>query len=361
MRVAQGLYESGAITYMRTDGVDMAAEAISDARRAITERYDSGYVPDRPRQYQSKIKNAQEAHEAIRPTEFSRRPSGSDDAARLYELVYNRALASQMASAKLERTTVELRDGAGRVTLRATGQVVLFPGFMALYDEGRDDADAEDGGRMPLLRSGDAPAKTGVEATQHFTQPPPRFTEASLVKRLEELGIGRPSTYASILQTLKDRDYVRLEKNRFIPEESGRLVTPSSSASSNATSASTIPRSSRRNSTTFPAGGSTGSSCSTPSGATSSPRRARSPSRNPPTSPPRSTIFCRPGCFPTRTTAATRGCARCARKGGYRFAEASSAHLLRAPIIPTANTPVRSEPLGVSRPKRLRNSAMGSR
>jgi DNA topoisomerase-1 len=225
MRVAQGLYESGAITYMRTDGVDMAAEAISDARRAIADRYDSGYVPDRPRQYQSKIKNAQEAHEAIRPTDFSRRPGGSDDAARLYELVYNRALASQMASAKLERTTVELRDGAGRVTLRATGQVVLFPGFMALYDEGRDDSEAEDGGRMPLLRSGDAPAKTGVEATQHFTQPPPRFSEASLVKRLEELGIGRPSTYASILQTLKDRDYVRLEKNRFIPEESGRLVT----------------------------------------------------------------------------------------------------------------------------------------
>ena len=225
MRVAQGLYESGAITYMRTDGVDMAAEAISAARRAITDRYDSGYVPDKPRQYQSKIKNAQEAHEAIRPTDFARRPGGSDDSSRLYELVYNRALASQMASARLERTTVELSDGAGRVTLRATGQVVLFPGFMALYDEGRDDAEGEDGGRMPALHRGDSPARTGVESTQHFTQPPPRFSEASLVKRLEELGIGRPSTYASILQTLKDREYVRVDKNRFIPEESGRLVT----------------------------------------------------------------------------------------------------------------------------------------
>jgi DNA topoisomerase-1 len=225
MRVAQGLYESGAITYMRTDGVDMAGEAVSAARRAIAERYDSGYVPDKPRVYQSKIKNAQEAHEAIRPTDFSRRPSGGDDAFRLYELVYNRALASQMASARLERTTVELSDGVGRVSLRATGQIVLFPGFMALYDEGRDDGESEEGARMPPLRAGDAPARTGVEASQHFTQPPPRFSEASLVKRLEELGIGRPSTYASILQTLKDRDYVRVDKNRFIPEESGRLVT----------------------------------------------------------------------------------------------------------------------------------------
>ena len=225
MRVAQGLYESGAITYMRTDGVDMAPEAISAARKAIAERYDGGYVPDKPRQYQTKVKNAQEAHEAIRPTDFARTRAGSDDGARLYELIYNRALASQMASARLERTTVELTDGAGRATLRASGQVVLFPGFMALYDEGRDDAESEEGGRMPLLREGDSPAKTGVEATQHFTQPPPRYSEASLVKRLEELGIGRPSTYASILQTLKDREYVRVEKNRFIAEESGRLVT----------------------------------------------------------------------------------------------------------------------------------------
>jgi DNA topoisomerase I len=226
MRIAQGLYEQGAITYMRTDGVDMAAEAISAARRSIAERYDAGYVPDRPRRYSSKAKNAQEAHEAIRPTDFFQRRAGSGDHERLYELIYNRALASQMASARLERTTVELSDGAGRAVLRATGQVVLFPGFLALYEEGQDEK-SEDGesARMPLLREGDAPARTGVEANQHFTQPPPRFSEASLVKRLEELGIGRPSTYASILQTLKDREYVRVEKARFIPEESGRLVT----------------------------------------------------------------------------------------------------------------------------------------
>jgi len=225
MRLAQSLYEDGLITYMRTDGVQMVGEAISAARKAVADRYDAGYLPDKPRHYSSKAKNAQEAHEAIRPTDFYKDRAGSGDHARLYQLIYNRALASQMASARLERTTVELTDGAGRATLRATGQVVLFPGFMTLYDEGRDDAEGEDGGRMPQLREGDAPAKTGVEATQHFTQPPPRYSEASLVKRLEELGIGRPSTYAATLQTLKDREYVRLEKNRFIPEESGRLVT----------------------------------------------------------------------------------------------------------------------------------------
>jgi DNA topoisomerase-1 len=226
MRVAQSLYEDGLITYMRTDGVDMAPEAISAARRAIASRYDAGYVPDKPRHYTSKIKNAQEAHEAIRPTDFSLANAAGGDHARLYGLVYNRALASQMASARLERTTIDLTDGAGRAVLRATGQVVLFPGFLALYEEGLDEkADDEDGARMPALRSGDAPAKTGVEAAQHFTQPPPRYSEASLVKRLEELGIGRPSTYAATLQTLKDREYVRVEKARFVPEESGRLVT----------------------------------------------------------------------------------------------------------------------------------------
>ncbi len=226
MRLAQSLYEDGLITYMRTDGVDMAPEAISAARRAITDRYDAGYVPDQPRRYTSKAKNAQEAHEAIRPTDFTRQRAASGDHGRLYELIFNRALASQMASARLERTTVELGDGGGRALLRATGQVVLFPGYLALYEEGRDEkADDEDGARMPPLREGDAPAKIGVEATQHSTQPPPRYSEASLVKRLEELGIGRPSTYASILQTLKDRDYVRVDKARFVPEESGRLVT----------------------------------------------------------------------------------------------------------------------------------------
>ena len=225
MRIAQQLYEDGLITYMRTDGVQMAEEAVSAARRAVADRYDAGYLPDKPRFYATKAKNAQEAHEAIRPTDFSKSRAASSDHARLYELIYNRALASQMASARLERTTVELADGSGRAMLRATGQVTLFPGYLALYEEGRDEKDDEESSRMPALRVGDAPAKTGVEAVQSFTQPPPRYSEASLVKRLEELGIGRPSTYASTLQTLKDRDYVRLEKNRFIPEESGRLVT----------------------------------------------------------------------------------------------------------------------------------------
>lgn len=225
MRIAQSLYEDGAITYMRTDGVQMDGSAIDAARGAIANRYDASYVPDFPRQYQTKAKNAQEAHEAIRPTDFSKDRAGSGDHARLYDLIWKRALASQMASARLERTAVELEDGTGRLGLRATGQVVLFPGYLALYEEGRDDAGDEDSRRLPLLRDGDAPAKKGVTAEQHFTQPPPRFSEASLVKRLEELGIGRPSTYASIIQVLKDRAYVRVEKNRFFAEESGRLLT----------------------------------------------------------------------------------------------------------------------------------------
>ncbi|MFN3389735.1 MAG: type I DNA topoisomerase, partial [Allosphingosinicella sp.] len=225
MRVAQGLYEDGAITYMRTDGVQMAGEAISAARKAVANRFDAGYVPDKPRHYETKAKNAQEAHEAIRPTDFGRDRAGSGDHARLYELIWKRALASQMASARLERTTAELTDGTGQTALRATGQVVLFPGFLALYEEGRDDSEDEDSRRLPRLREGDSPAKKRVVSEQHFTQPPPRYSEASLVKKMEELGIGRPSTYAATLQTLKDRGYVLLEKNRFIPEESGRLLT----------------------------------------------------------------------------------------------------------------------------------------
>jgi len=225
MRTAQDLYEQGAITYMRTDGVQMDGSAISAARHAIAERYDAGYVPDKPRQYTAKAKNAQEAHEAIRPTDFNKEKVGGGDHARLYELIYKRALASQMASARLERTTVELSDATGQHGLRATGQVVLFPGYLALYEEGRDDAEDEDSRRLPRLNDGDVPAKKSVDAEQHFTQPPPRYSEASLVKKMEELGIGRPSTYASILQTLKDRDYVTVEKGRFIPNESGRLVT----------------------------------------------------------------------------------------------------------------------------------------
>ncbi len=228
MRIAQGLYEDGAITYMRTDGVQMDGSAISAARLAVANRYDASYVPDSPRQYQTKAKNAQEAHEAIRPTDFGKDRAGSGDHGRLYELIWKRALASQMASARMERTTIEMADGTGRNALRATGQVVLFPGFLALYEEGSDDTQDEEARRLPRLprlREGDAPAKKSVDAEQHFTQPPPRFSEASLVKRMEELGIGRPSTYASIIKTLKDRNYVRVEKNRFFAEESGRLVT----------------------------------------------------------------------------------------------------------------------------------------
>lgn len=225
MRIAQGLYEDGAITYMRTDGVQMDGEAIQEARRAVVARYDGYYVPEKPRQYVAKAKNAQEAHEAIRPTDFSKDKAGSGDHAKLYELIWKRALASQMASARMERTTIDLEDATGQHGLRATGQVVLFPGYLALYEEGRDDEGDEESKRLPKMSQGDTPAKKAVNAEQHFTQPPPRFSEASLVKRLEELGIGRPSTYASIIQTLKDRSYVRIEKNRFFAEESGRLVT----------------------------------------------------------------------------------------------------------------------------------------
>jgi DNA topoisomerase-1 len=229
MRVAQSLYEAGAITYMRTDGVQMDSSAISAARVAITERYKNGhYLPEKPRIYETKAKNAQEAHEAIRPTDFGRDKFGSGDEARLYELIWKRAIASQMASAVIEKTSVTLRDGTGQHELRANGQVVKFPGFLAVYDESLDqksDAEDDDSAMLPVLNGGDTPAKRGVEANQHFTQPPPRFSEATLVKRLEELGIGRPSTYASTIQVLKDRNYVRTEKNRFFAEESGRLLT----------------------------------------------------------------------------------------------------------------------------------------
>ncbi|MGO4167166.1 type I DNA topoisomerase [Novosphingobium sp. YAF33] len=226
MRVAQTLYEAGAITYMRTDGVQMDPSAISAARAAITDRFSGHYLPEQPRIYQTKAKNAQEAHEAIRPTEFTRDRFGSGDEARLYDLIFKRAMASQMASAALERTTVTLRDGTGQHELRASGQVVKFPGFLAVYEEGQDNkSEDDDGGLLPFMKSGDMPAKKGVTAEQHFTQPPPRFSEASLVKRLEELGIGRPSTYAATIQVIKDRNYVRTEKNRFFAEESGRLLT----------------------------------------------------------------------------------------------------------------------------------------
>ncbi len=225
MRLAQSLYEAGAIIYMRTDGVQMDMSAILAARDAIAARFSEDYRPEKPRMYSTKAKNAQEAHEAIRPTDFTRERAGAGDEGKLYDLIFKRAMASQMATALLERTTVTLRDATGQHELRATGQVIRFPGFLAVYQEGLDDSEDEDGGLLPQMKAGDMPAKRAVEATQHFTQPPPRFSEASLVKRLEELGIGRPSTYASTIQTLRDRAYVRMEKNRFFAEESGRLLT----------------------------------------------------------------------------------------------------------------------------------------
>ena len=238
MQIAQGLYEgveiggdtTGLITYMRTDGITMVAEAVSEARDVIASRYGAKYVPAAARAYTNNNANAQEAHEAVRPTSFARTPEEvakylDADAARLYELIWKRAIASQMESAQQERTTIDVVSADKKIVLRATGTVTLFDGFLTLYLEGQDDADDEDGARLPPLAAGD---KTGVEKinpVQHFTEPPPRYSEASLVKKMEELGIGRPSTYASILSTLRDRAYVKMERQRFIPEDKGRLVT----------------------------------------------------------------------------------------------------------------------------------------
>jgi DNA topoisomerase-1 len=240
MRVAQRLYEGvdiggetiGLITYMRTDGVEMAEEAIVAIRRAIETDYGRNYVPSAPRRYQTKTKNAQEAHEAIRPTDVARSPQDAkrfldQDQAKLYELIWLRSVASQMESAELERTTAEIdANVAGRrLELRATGTVVKFDGFLTLYQEGRDeDPEDEEARRLPQMAAGERLAKKAIASDQHFTEPPPRYSEASLVKRLEELGIGRPSTYASILQVLRDRKYVRLDKRRLYPEDRGRIV-----------------------------------------------------------------------------------------------------------------------------------------
>ena len=240
MQIAQRLYEGidlggevvGLITYMRTDGVAIATEAIEAARQLIGSDFGPRYVPDQPRLYRSPAKNAQEAHEAIRPTDLARKPADiasrlDSDQRRLYELIWKRTLASQMASALLEQVAVDIADSTGRLRLRANGSVVVFDGFLALYQEDRDDTADEEGEstRLPAMRKAERLARGEVSPNQHFTQPPPRYTEASLVKKLEELGIGRPSTYASILQVLQDRAYVRLEKRRFLPEDRGRLVT----------------------------------------------------------------------------------------------------------------------------------------
>jgi len=230
MSTAQRLYEAGYITYMRTDGIDMAPEAISAARDAIKDRFGANYLPEKPRLYKNKAKNAQEAHECIRPTDLAKPTEDlkiSDaDQRKLYDLIYKRTIASQMASARMERTTVDVVSSDGQVELRATGQVMLFDGFMKVYEEGRDDAVIdEDDKRLPQISQGDSAEKKSVDPEQHFTQPSARYTEASLVKRMEELGIGRPSTYASIVTTIQDREYVRKDKNRLIPEDKGRLVT----------------------------------------------------------------------------------------------------------------------------------------
>ncbi|MFN6998826.1 type I DNA topoisomerase [Elioraea tepidiphila] len=239
MRTAQQLYEGveirgetvGLITYMRTDGVQMAEEAIASIRRHLGGSYGRDYLPAEPRRYATRAKNAQEAHEAIRPTDITLRPEDvahalSEDQRRLYELIWKRAAASQMASAELDQTTVEIESEDKTIAFRATGSVLVFDGFLKLYREDRDDpAEDEDGRILPAMAEGERPALTEARPEQHFTQPPPRYSEASLVKKLEELGIGRPSTYASILQVLQDRAYVRLENRRFIPEDRGRIVT----------------------------------------------------------------------------------------------------------------------------------------
>ena len=246
MDIAQRLYEgmdvgggaAGLITYMRTDGVQMAGEAVTGCRTMVASEFGPTYVPEEPRAYKSTARNAQEAHEAIRPTDFARTPAlvksyMNDDEFRLYELIWKRATASQMASARLEQAGLNINTDAGDAVLRATGQIVLFDGFLRLYQESRDDApksdaasaDRDDERHLPAVAKGDVMTRSEVRPEQHFTEPPPRFSEATLVKRMEELGIGRPSTYASILSVLQDRNYVRLDKRRFVPEDRGRLVT----------------------------------------------------------------------------------------------------------------------------------------
>ncbi|KXF77638.1 DNA topoisomerase I [Paramesorhizobium deserti] len=241
MQIAQRLYEgidiggetAGLITYMRTDGVQMDPDAIQAARRAIGSGFGDNYVPEKPRYYSTKAKNAQEAHEAIRPTDFARHPKEmrqylDDDQAKLYDLIWKRAIASQMQSADIERTTVEIEavNGSQTAQLRATGSVIRFDGFIAAYTEHREDEDEdEDSARLPEIRSGEALAREKINATQHSTEPPPRYSEATLIKKMEELGIGRPSTYTSTLSTLRDREYVTVDKRKLIPEAKGRLVT----------------------------------------------------------------------------------------------------------------------------------------
>ncbi len=241
MRTAQRLYEGvdiggetvGLITYMRTDGVTLSGEAIAAARKLVKNKFGDNYLPDSPRAYKSKVKNAQEAHEAIRPTDIHRTPDSvseylNEDEAKLYDLIWKRTVACQMESAVLDQVSVDIANGDGKVVLRATGSIIAFDGFLKVYREEQEDEDkdaSEEERRLPALKEGDALTLSDITPNQHFTQPPPRYTEASLVKKMEELGIGRPSTYASIMQVLQDRDYVKLDQRRFIPESRGRIVT----------------------------------------------------------------------------------------------------------------------------------------
>lgn len=241
MQVAQRLYEgvdvggetAGLITYMRTDGVQMAPEAIEQARSAVARTFGDKYLPEKPRYYSTKAKNAQEAHEAVRPTDFSRTPAEvrkylDADQARLYEMIWKRAIASQMQPAEIERTTAEIEaTGNGRVAgLRAVGSVIRFDGFLAAYAEVKeDDAEEEENRRLPVIKADESLTRESIQVTAHTTEPPPRYTEATLIKKLEELGIGRPSTYAAILKTLEDRDYITNERRRLIPQARGRIVT----------------------------------------------------------------------------------------------------------------------------------------
>ena len=241
MQVAQRLYEGldvggetvGLITYMRTDGVQMAPEAISAARAAISKEFGDSYLPEKPRFYSAKAKNAQEAHEAIRPTDFFRTPASvrqylDADQARLYELIWKRAIASQMNAAEIERTTVEIEavNGQRSANLRAVGSVIRFDGFIAAYtDQKEEDSEDEENRRLPEIGQGEQLSREKINATQHMTEPPPRYSEAALIKKLEELGIGRPSTYAATLKTLEDRDYVAIDRRRLVPQAKGRLVT----------------------------------------------------------------------------------------------------------------------------------------
>ena len=240
MRTAQMLYEgvdiggetTGLITYMRTDGISMIGEAISDCRASIEENFGEKYLPGQHRVYKTKAKNAQEAHEAIRPTSFSRTPESlslSGDMKKLYELIWKRAMASQMSAAKLERTTIQMEDKKNSVALRSTGQIVKFDGFLRLYEETKpmsaEETDSQSNTLLPPLAINDEVKAIDVKADQHFTQPPPRYSEASIVKKMEELGIGRPSTYASILKVLQDRGYVSLDNRRFTPVDKGRLLS----------------------------------------------------------------------------------------------------------------------------------------